>query len=131
VSTPVKASLQFALSAFLVVMAIDAALSLGFQPAPEPENRRTFLLSHGAFHAAVLVLSAIGACVGFFLVRERIPSSRLNVALATTYGIATTVTAFGAFVLSGLLGVAAWLLLGSMSFAIGGALFTKPWKRAE
>lgn len=124
-------TLRFALFAFLVVLVLDALLSLLFQPPPASENWRAFLFTHGLFHAAVLVLSLIGAGLGFTVIRSRLPSASQNLGLALAYGLVTPVTSFGAFLFAGVLGVVVWLLLGSMSFALGAALFGRPWRRTQ
>lgn len=126
-----RLALEFAAAAAALVFAVDVLLSLVFQPPPVPEYRAAFLLIHGIFHAAVLILSAIGASVGYALIRGRLPSTRLNIGLALVYGFFTLLAGPGSFILGGRVGAVAWLLMGSMAFTLGVALLRKPWRRTS
>lgn len=124
-----RLALLFALTAAALVLAVDVLLSLTIQPPPALEYRTAFLLTHGTFHVAVLVLSAFGAIAGYAVVRERLPSARQNISLALVYGFITLLAGPGSFMLAVRSGAVAWLLLGSMAFTVGAALFGKPWRR--
>ena len=120
----------FAVVAFLLVLAVDAVLSLVYQPPPTQANRNAFLAVHGTFHGAVLLLSSVGALVGFALVRQRLPTTRQTIFLAVAYGLTTVLAGVGSFMLAGSLGAAAWLVMGSIAFALGSVVFTKPWRQS-
>ena len=122
-------SAQFASAAFLIVLGVDALLSLVFAPPPGVQQRFSFLATHGLFHAAVLFISAAGALVAFLLNRHRLPSVRVALVLGISYGLCTVLVGPGMLVLAGVAGAVAWLALGSLAFALGTALFAKPWQR--
>jgi hypothetical protein len=98
-------------------------------PQPGAEARSSFLSAHGLFHVAVLFISAAGALVAFLLNPHRMPSVRVALALGISYGICTVLVGPGMLVLAGVAGAVAWLALGSLAFALGTALFAKPWQR--
>jgi hypothetical protein len=123
-----RRGLLFAVIAFTIVFLVDATLSLVFQPPPPREHLVGFLLAHGTFHAAVLLLSLLGAFAGYALIRNYLPSATQTAMLSVVYAIASLVVGPGAVVLAGPVGVAAWLFLGSMAFAVGTSVFRKPWR---
>lgn len=122
-------SLQFALAAFMVVLGIDALLSVVINAPPIEEQRSSFIVTHGLFHAAVLSISAAGALAAFSVIRHRPPSVGVVSALGICYGLCTVVAGPGMLVFAGVAGAVAWLALGSLAFALGAALFGKPWQR--
>jgi len=124
-----RQSVLFGCITFAFVLAIDALLSLVFQSLPLPEHQNAFFVSHSVFHGAVLIFSAVGAMLGFAVIRARLPSRRVTVILAIAFGITTVVAGPGSFMLAGAIGAASWLLLGSMAFALGSGVFRKPWQR--
>jgi hypothetical protein len=122
-------SALFACVAALLVLSVDALLSLAYQSAPAAEQRASFLVIHAAFHSAVLFMSALGSSLGFFAIRSRLPSIRQSILIAAVYGFITLLAAPGLFMLAGIFGAAAWLVMGSMAFAVGAGMFSKPWRR--
>lgn len=124
-----KRSLLFALVAFVVVLSVDAILSLGYQSPPSDQVRSSFIVSHGLFHGAVFALSTIGVLAGFAFVRQQPPSVRVTSVLAIAYGLCTVIAGPGLFVLAGPTSVACWLLFGSLAFGLGSRLFRGPWRR--
>lgn len=126
-----KAAGTFAVIAFLLILAVDAVLSLVYQAPPMPSNRTPFFVTHGIFHGAVLILSNIGALVGFTLVRHRLPTTRQTAVLAIAYAFTTVFAGVGSFMLVGAIGAATWLLLGSMAFALGSGVLSQPWRRSS
>ena len=122
-------ALLFAVVAFALLLAIDALLSLVYQSPPTLENRKAYLLAHGAFHTAVLVLSALGAVAGFAFLRAHLPRPALTVGLAAAFAIVTVMAGPGSLLLGGVAGLIAWLFLGSLSFSLGASVFSRPWRR--
>jgi hypothetical protein len=122
-------AILFAAVAFAIVLGADALLSLALQSPPVAERQAAFFLTHGVFHAAVLVLSTFGATAGLAALRSRLPSVRTTLGVAAAYGFVTVLAAPGALMLIGILGAVGWLLLGSMAFALGSGLFGRPWQR--
>ena len=122
-------AIRFAAVAFAVVLAVDALLSLAFQSPPPAEHWSAFLAIHGTVHAAVFVLSTIGATVGFAALRGRLPSVKATMVVAVAYGFTTALAGPGALMLVGVLGAVGWLILGSMAFALGSGLFGRPSQR--
>ena len=126
---PVASATVFALGAFALLLVADVLLFGVFQGGPPPEHRNEVLLSHAAFHGAVLVLSGLGASFGFFLQRHTLPSLPQAFALGAAFGLVSILAASGMLMLAGVLGALAWLLLGSISFALGSRLLRRPWRR--
>lgn len=124
-----RSAIAFAGAALLMLLAVDVTMSL-VAPAPPVEYRESILHAHMAFHAAVLVLSFVGAAVGFACVRRRLPSPRQATLLGVLFGLASLFGGAVIAVTEGPLLAGLWLLFGSMAVAIGGALLAKPW-RAE
>jgi hypothetical protein len=122
-------SVQFATAAFVVVLSIDAMLSLVVSPPPVAEQRTAFFVTHGVFHVAVLLISGMGALAVFAFMRRRHPSVQVVLALGICYGFCTVLAGPGMLMLAGIVGVVGWLTLGSLAFALGAALFCKPWQR--
>ena len=127
-ASALKESMLFALIVFVLLLAIDALLSVVFQPPPLAAQRVSFLVAHGIFLGAALVLSATGALLGFVVGHPRMPPRRVTVLVAPAFALTTILAGPGSFMLAGRLGAAAWLLLGSMSFALGSTLFRRPWQ---
>ena len=119
----------FALTSATLVLGIDAALSLGYLSPPTAGNSNQFLLTHGLFHAAVLVLSFAGAIVGFLVLKNAAPTVKATAWVAGAYGLVTAFAGPSLFLLAGAVGAAAWLVLGSASFALGSGILAKPWRR--
>jgi hypothetical protein len=117
------------MAAFVVVLSIDAVLSLVVAPLPVAEQRTAFFATHGVFHVAVLVISGLGALVAFVFLRHRLPSVRVVLVLGICYGLCTVLAGPGMFLLVGVAGIIGWLALGSLGFALGAALFGRPWQR--
>ncbi len=108
---------------------MDALLSLVINPPPIEEQRSSFIVTHGLFHAAVLLVSAAGALAAFSVNRHRPPSVGVVLALGICYGLCTVVAGPGMLVFAGVAGAVGWLALGSLAFALGAAFFGKPWQR--
>ena len=125
-----RRAIALAGAALLVLLVVDAVMSILVAPAPPSEHRQSILLAHIAFHAAVLVLSFVGAVLGFACVRRRLPSPSQAALLGAVFGLASLFGGMVVAVAEGPLLAGLWLLFGSMAFAIGGALLAKPW-RAE
>ena len=125
-----KTAALFAAVAFLLLLGLDAMLSLVFQSPPPAENRANFYFAHSVFHGAVLVLSWLGGTTGFLLIRSRLPSRLQSIAVALGYAFLTAFAGPGSFILAGLTGLAIWLFLCSMAFAVGAGLFSRPWRRS-
>lgn len=117
----------FALVAFTLLLIADVLLSGVFQGGPPPEHRQRILLLHAAFHGAVLLLSTAGASLGFALLRNHLPTFKQAIVLGLLFGFVSILGASGSLMLAGALGAFAWLFLGSLSFAVGGRLFSRPW----
>jgi hypothetical protein len=125
-----RSAVALAGGALLVLLVVDAVMSMLVAPAPPSEHRQGILLAHVTFHAAVLVLSFVGAGLGFACVRRRLPSPLQAALLGVVFGVASLFGGAVVAVAEGPLLAGWWLLFGSMAFAIGGALLAKPW-RAE
>jgi len=120
-------SIVFASGAFVVLLIADA-LQISAAPLPVAQDQLSrMLLSHGEFHVGVLVLSALGASVGFVVLCEHLPSIKQSAVLGFLFAVLSLVGAAGSLFLAGVPGVIAWLFMGSMACAIGGRLFKKPW----
>jgi hypothetical protein len=71
-------------------------------------------------HGATLVLTAIGAGIGFGLLRAYTITNARIVGLGVVLGLLTLAGAVVAFQAAGIAGVGAWLLLGSAAVAFLG-----------
>jgi len=125
-----RSALALAGTAVAVLLGIDVMMSTLIAPPMPTTIRQGVLVAHAIFHVAVLILSFVGAVAGFACVRRRLATPRQAAILGGAFGLASVFG--GAIVLVAespwLAGL--WLGFGAMAFAIGGALFHKPW-RAE
>jgi len=119
----------FTLTASVLLLAIDGALSLGYQAPPTEAKHASYAQTHGLMHLAVVLLGFVGSSIGFALQRTATPSAKSLGFLALAYALCTAFVGPGSFMLAGLVGAAAWLLLGPVAFALGTGLFSKPWRR--
>ena len=126
---PVARAVAFAIGAFVVLLLADMLLFGVFQSGPAPEHRYEMMGAHAAFHVAVLVLSAAGASLGFFMQRQALPSFLIAFAMGAAFGLVSVLVAAGLFRLAGIYAALAWVLLGSMGFALASRLTSRPWRR--
>ncbi|MEO8870150.1 MAG: hypothetical protein ABI357_04900 [Granulicella sp.] len=128
---PVARGVVFAVGAFVLLLLADSLLFGVFHGGAAPDHRYEVMGAHAAFHAAVLVLSAAGASLGFFLPRQALPSFLVAFALGAAFGLVSVVVAAGMLMLAGIYAALAWVLLGSMGFALASRLITRPWRREK
>ena len=104
----------------------DVLLWGGYQGG-HPESQRSELVrTHALFHAAVLLLSMIGAFIGFVPVRRRFLSINRIAILALIFAVATFFAVDFAFQAGGIVAAALWLLVGSSIVAfLGGRMLSK------
>jgi len=103
----------------------DVLIWGGYQGGHPQSQRNELLWTHGAFHTGVLVLSMIGAFVGFIPVRGRVISINRVVVLAIVFAIATFFAVASTFQAGGIAAAALWLLVGSSVITfVGGRMLS-------
>jgi hypothetical protein len=119
-------TLAFAGTAFLVLLVSDLALWGGYQGFHPRDQLESQLITHGAMHASVLVLSLIGAAIAFLTLRRRLPSAKAASLFGAIFAVLSFFALVAAFSAAGFWGAAAWLLIGSIVLAFLSALFRRP-----
>jgi len=115
-------ALAFAVATFIALLLADLAVWGGYQGMHPREELGSQLLIHGAMHASVLVLSIVGAGTAFLLLRRRLPSLRAALWCGIGFAALSFFVLVASFNEAGFVGAGAWLLLGSATIAVFGAL---------
>lgn len=112
----------FSFTAFVALLVLDLVLWGVWQGAEPHEQRAQLMGIHAVFHAAVLSLSALGAGIGFLLLRERVPSTRQAAFVGLAFAAVSVLLGPGSFMLAGVWGAAFWLFFGAVAMALGSGL---------
>src|SRR5438045_2308782 len=110
-------TLAFAGTAFLVLLAADLAFWGGYQGMHPRDQLESQLITHGAMHASVLVLSLMGATFAFVTLRHRLLSAKAASLFGAAFAVLSFFALVAAFSAAGFWGAGAWLLIGSIVFA--------------
>ncbi|MDQ6639589.1 MAG: hypothetical protein M3Z15_07985, partial [Pseudomonadota bacterium] len=89
------------------------------------EHRDEVLLTHITFHAAVLVFTGLGACLGFFLLRNSLPSLGWALSTGAAFGLISILGISGMLRLTGIYGVIGWLFFGATLSALASRLLSR------
>jgi hypothetical protein len=120
-------TLAFTGTAVVVLLVADLAFWGAYQGMHPRDELGAQLITHGAVHASVFVLSLIGAGIAFVALSNRVPSKTR----ATLFGVIFAVLSFfglvESFSAAGFWGAGAWILFGSMILAF---LSGRPWRAA-
>jgi hypothetical protein len=128
VAAVLRRSVLFAAIAFAVLFTLQVSVNLFvYKYTPPPETRVALFSLHAQLLGGTLLVSAVGAALGFAVLRARLPSMRVTMAVALAFAFATVLAGPGSFILAGLPGTATWFLLGAAAFALGSGVFRKPW----
>jgi hypothetical protein len=115
-------TLGFAGTAFIVLLLADLAVWGGYQGMHPREDLQSQLLMRAALHLSVLVVSAIGATFAFFLLRQRLPSTKVASSFGAIFAAISFFALVAAFTAFGVVGAGAWLLVGSVITAVVSSL---------
>ena len=116
-------ALIFAGTVVAVSLAIDFLWAVFYQGGPPAAGRDDFLLMRAAIHGATLVLTAVGAAVGFGFLRSYAITNLRVAALGILLGVFVLSGAIVSFQVGGLWAIGAWLVLGAaLVTLIGGRL---------
>lgn len=120
-------ALVFAGTVTAISLAVDLLLAVFYQGWPPHGATKQFLVFRSALHGATLVVTAIGALVGFGFLRSYTIANARIVLLAAFVGIFTLPALLIAFQFAGFWGMALWLLLCSavVSYLGGRVLGTR------
>jgi len=110
----------FAGTVVVVSLAIDFLLAIFYQGGPPAEGREDFLRMRAVIHGATLVLTAVGAALGFAFLRSYAITTFRIAALGALLGVFALSGALVSFQAGGLWGIGAWLVLGSALVALIG-----------
>jgi len=121
-------ALVFAVTLTAISLAVDLLSVLLNQGGLPHGGARQFVVFRSALHGATLVLSAIGALMGFGFLRSYSIAIARIVALAALLGIFTLAALFVAFQIAGFWAMALWLIVSSAvtSYVGGRVLGTLP-----
>jgi hypothetical protein len=116
-------ALLFAVTLTATSLAVDLLSAAFYQGGPPHGGTRQFFVYRSALHGSTLVLTAIGALIGFAFLRSYSIANARIVALAAFLGTLTLVALFIAFQVAGFWAMALWLVLSSAVTAyVGGRI---------
>jgi hypothetical protein len=106
---------------FVVLLIADFLTFVVFAGGPSTEHRSEQLLAHGTFHGAVIVLTVVGAFIGFLPLRHRTFSRSRIATMGVVFALISFFAIFASFQVGGLWAAVVWLLVGSVLVCVGGS----------
>ena len=106
-------ALVFAVAVTAISLAFDLLFTMFYQEGPGHGVTRQFIVFRSALHGATLVLTAVGALLGFAFLRSYSIANTRIVTLAAFLGMITLAALSIAFQVAGFWAMALWLVLSS------------------